>query len=489
MIMSIQKLGLRASWIFLSTLSGAWSVPTVGAAPLATWETDLSVQFETRLSTCGQPVIAASVGGQEIGVVSADWFVLGDPSRDSDAISALGETGLVRIVSREFFPTLVEIREDAAADSEKLNLWRRLIGSLLLRDQLYPSSYLSNDKSLVSSIVSLCPSCRPDYLVEQEMRSQAMVIPANTTNPLCLLGWGRHVIGLGSSALLACSNAQVGIVDSHVDLTYPALSHLVASRSSGLEFSALGTGTEGGTSHGSIMARIIAGGGFEGLCDSVQLVPIRVLAFSEESETACGFYSRIIAGLNHAAANEIPIVNFSLTLTQYDKDLEAAFTALAANTLILASAGESGAKLKKCAAGTHCSGDGFVYPISWDLDNVVAVTGTITKPTTVSHICVEEFNTALNHSDSLVDLAAPFRFFDQVGTSISTAFVTGAAAAIKHETPNITAGKIKDALLASTEGLTSLNGHSAHGRLCVQSLAPTPNPGGTAPRRCCSACP
>ena len=187
--------------------------------------------------------------------------------------------------------------------------------------------------------------------------------------------WGNDAINL-SEALSEYSSTDkvtVGVIDSGIDATHPALAEIIDNDLS-MDFTQGDNGTvwdsffdESG--HGTHVAGIIAAKGnnapMQGVCPNVNLVSLKVF-YGKYAE---GLSSFVAQAINYANENNIPILNFSGSwrlANQLDRDdYDVALKEIIRNY--------SG--LFVCAAANDKSNIDRVeiYPANYDLPNLISV--------------------------------------------------------------------------------------------------------------------
>ena len=206
--------------------------------------------------------------------------------------------------------------------------------------------------------------------------------------------------------------------------------------------------------HGTHVAGIIGATGnndigVTGVVWNTQLMPIKFI------ENSMGSVSAAIKGLEYAVANNVRISNNSWGNCFYSYFLEKAIEkAQEQNHIFVASAGNE--------TSTCPERDNDLvpaYPASFELDNIIAVANldTITGVDETSH-----------YGATSVDLAAPgINIYSTLpndeygmmsGTSMSTAFVTGAVALLLSECPDLSTETLIATLLTGIEPLDVLDG-------------------------------
>ena len=195
--------------------------------------------------------------------------------------------------------------------------------------------------------------------------------------------------------------------------------------------------------HGTHVAGIIGaagnnGTGISGVCWKTSLLPIKFL-----SPAGIGVTSDAVASINYCTQLGVDVSNNSWGGGEYSRALkDAIYNAGQANCIVVTAAGNEGKNISKSP----------VYPAAYDLSNVLSVTASS-----------QDGGLPLfaNYGESNVDLAAPgvrilstfpndkYGYLD--GTSMAAPHVAGALAMLKSRYPNLSAGKLKNRLLAATD--------------------------------------
>ena len=266
----------------------------------------------------------------------------------------------------------------------------------------------------------------------------------------------------------------IGVIDSGIDLHHPDLKNNIFTNpgevpSNGVDDDGNGyaddvhgwdfvnddNDPDDDNGHGTHVGGIIAasGGnavGVTGVCWSARMLPLKFL-----DETGSGATSDAILAIQYAVRMGVKVANASWGSFFYSNALRAAIHEAGQHGLLLIAA--SGNDAVDNEIHPH-------YPSDYDLDNIISVTST-------------DRNDALSffadYGARSVDLGAPGydvlstfpgdRYVRLTGTSMSCAFVSGAACLLWSRAPLMTAGEVKASILASVDRLPSLAGRTVTG--------------------------
>ena len=266
----------------------------------------------------------------------------------------------------------------------------------------------------------------------------------------------------------------IGVIDSGIELNHPDLKNNLFTNpgeipSNGVDDDGNGyvddvhgwdfvnddNDPDDDSGHGTHVGGIIAasGGnavGVTGVCWSARMLPLKFL-----DETGSGATSDAILAIQYAVRMGAKVANASWGSFFYSSALRAAIHEAGEHGLLLITA--SGNDALDNELHPH-------YPSDYDLDNIISVTST-------------DRNDALSffadYGAQSVDLGAPGydvlstfpggRYVRLAGTSMSCAFVSGAACLLWSRAPLMTAGEVKSSILASVDRLPSLAGKTVTG--------------------------
>lgn len=263
-------------------------------------------------------------------------------------------------------------------------------------------------------------------------------------------------ITTGSSAVV------VGILDSGIDTTHPDLQNRVDTSLS-YDFTGDVDASGGLTDvygHGTRIAGVIGAIsnneiGISGVCWNVTLVSLKVI-----NDTGGGYSSDVARAIDYADEQGIPILNLSArwysNWGNYDYPL---------STVI-----ENYSGLFVCSAGNeNLDNDSEdIYPAEYTYPNLITVGASTTE---------NEKWYLSNYGKNTVDIFAPGQnimttftggsYAVRHGTSIAASFVTGVAALLLSQYPEMTAAQLKNAIVSHAEIVYDEEGNSVFADLCV----------------------
>ena len=185
--------------------------------------------------------------------------------------------------------------------------------------------------------------------------------------------------------------------------------------------------------HGTHMSGIIAANGeVKGVAPNIKIMPLKAL------EHSGGYTSDIIEAIEYAKNKGVKIINCSFASTQYNPAL---YDAIASNPDILF----------VCAAGNYgrSTEELVTFPACYNLDNIIAVSAANNKG---------QLSLISTYGD-YIDVAAPGVGIYSVlpsnqsgymdGTSCSAAYVSGVAALLLSDNPELSCSGIKEKILSS----------------------------------------
>ena len=185
--------------------------------------------------------------------------------------------------------------------------------------------------------------------------------------------------------------------------------------------------------HGTHMSGIIAANGeVKGVAPNIKIMPLKAL------EHSGGYTSDIIEAIEYAKNKGVKIINCSFASTQYNPAL---YDVIASNPDILF----------VCAAGNYgrSTEQLVTFPACYNLDNIISVSAANNKG---------QLSLISTYGD-YIDVAAPgvgiystlpsnqYGYMD--GTSCSAAYVSGVAALLLSDAPELSCSEIKEKILRS----------------------------------------
>ncbi len=231
------------------------------------------------------------------------------------------------------------------------------------------------------------------------------------------------------------SGVSVAVLDSGVEPAHPAFSgHEIA------RFDALGSKVRRRDSHGTAVSSIIAArDGMIGMVPQVRLLSARTFAYNRRYRKSIGETFHLLRGLDWAVSNDAKVLNLSFAGPR-DPLMERALTASRERGAVaVAAAGNKGPRAKPA------------YPAAYD--SVIAVTATDRR---------DRLYRRSNRGD-YIHIAAPgvnilsasgkrgYRF--RSGTSMATAYVSGAVAIMLQRTPDLSPENIANKLGSTAQDL------------------------------------
>jgi thermitase len=205
----------------------------------------------------------------------------------------------------------------------------------------------------------------------------------------------------------------VGVVDSGVDASHPALTGRVLT---GIDFVDGGPGTYDPLGHGTQVAGIIVARGF-GVAENGRVLPVRVL-----DAQGVGTVDRLARGIRWAADNSARVINASVEASGPAAQLEKALDyAWARRSVVVAIAGNQGGALPWPAA----------YP------KAVAVGATGRRDTLARFSGRGTRLDLVAPGGAITTTAAGGGYAEASGTSVAAPFVAGAAALVLGQEPEL----------------------------------------------------
>ncbi|MBE4601725.1 S8 family serine peptidase [Vibrio navarrensis] len=270
-----------------------------------------------------------------------------------------------------------------------------------------------------------------------------------------------------------CDAMRVAVLDSGVDISHSALSHVLFSA----PFDVINPSTNmsdpfGHGTHvtGILAAKASESSSVQGACSSAQVMPIRFLG-----DTGGGKIADAVTGIRWAIDHQANIINHSWTVTQYSQALwDVMKEADQLGIIQIVAAGNSGFDLER---------DGFdVYPAEFaaKLPMMLAVANWDNAN--------QRLNSTSNFNWAKADLAAPGSQIlslapnnasrTESGTSMAAPFVTAASAMLWQQNSHWSAAEVVSALVQQSQTNASLVSRVRQGRmLSVANFADITAPG------------
>lgn len=301
----------------------------------------------------------------------------------------------------------------------------------------------------------------PDYIYELETENVSL----NSSDPRVSEQWAINKIGLPTmwNKTTGSNDVKVGVLDTGIDSSHPELSNnvnrILSRDFTGSDTLIVTTPTDL-NGHGTHVAGIIAadgndGNGIAGVCWDVDIISLRVFDAGGSGTT-----SSVTRAVDFAASNNIDILNYSGGGYGNDGALRQAI--------------DNYSGLFVCAAGN----DGLNtdsqphYPSAHnDLNNLISVGASTSGDKRATQ--ADGWSKGSNYGKNSVDLFAPGdkilstypvnkgSYATLSGTSMATPYVTGVAALILSQYPDMSSGVLKANILEGVKTLSALN------NLCV----------------------
>lgn len=244
---------------------------------------------------------------------------------------------------------------------------------------------------------------------------------------------------------------NVGVMDSGVSQHTDLVNNLHDTLSFSGESSK--TAYDDNVGHGTGVAGIIGAVGNNninsacGICWDINIVPLRV---SNENISNLEDETMVINALNYASAHNIKIINFSGGFPSYSTALYQAISNY--DGLLICSSGNAGnSYIYNGELGQYTS-NSYVYPASFDLDNVISVNGVEDDGSVYAngiYLNTHPDLLAPAFCDNTTGLNNSYQNFG--ATSCAAATVTGVAALVKSTNLLLTPAEIKSIILNSVD--------------------------------------
>lgn len=256
---------------------------------------------------------------------------------------------------------------------------------------------------------------------------------------------------------------RVAVVDTGIDANHPDLKDNICRKPGsdeyGFDFVTNKKNPEDKHGHGSHVAGIIgatakAGAGASGVAPNICIMAVR---YYSDTATGAQNLSNTVKAINYAVDNGANIINYSGGGAEFSAaELKAIQRAEAKGILFVAAAGNE-------YQNTDEAGNSY-YPAAYGLTNIVAVAATNIR---------NQILTSSNWGKKHVHVAAPGeqifstlpkgRYGYLTGTSQATAFVSGLAALILSENPDLKPSEVRDIIMKSSDKLPGLENKLASG--------------------------
>ena len=339
--------------------------------------------------------------------------------------------------------------------------------------EIWPERIVSIEGVQCKSVVAFFenPTQSNEYLISvfealEQREDVYMVLPASVyeackspVDPLYEAGfqWAIDQISLPDAwdITTGSSTVYVGVIDSGIDTTNPDLQVRV---NTSLSKSFVTSDTDPFTDltgHGTGVAGIIGAKGnnttgITGVCWNVQLVSLKVTN-TESADPAL-----IAEAIEYAQQEGIDILNISYGSYSYNEDIQTEISEF--NGLVVCGAGNDGKNtdLYPC------------YPASLNNSNIISVGASNESDNGGTwYNSVKKVNEGTNYGLTTVDLFAPgvdiyttagSGIGKGTGTSFAAPFVTGVAALLLSEYPDLSAVQLKRLIMENVDMISGLNG-------------------------------
>jgi subtilisin family serine protease len=418
-------------------------------------------------------------------------------------VPALVDFSQLAVDATTYDPTHILVKwRDGELHSPRFARGAEALGNGLYRLSLKPSVSVDQAISALERKSSVA-------LVQPDYRVQISALPNDSS-----LGslWGLHNTGQNGGVADADIDAPeawntntgtrrtvVAVIDTGVDYRHPDLAANMWRNSDeipgngkdddrngykddvyGYDFANGDSNPMDDNGHGTHVAGTIGAVGNNGIGVAGVNWNTRIMALKFLDSSGSGYLSNAVKAINFAVANGANVINASFGGGGYNSAMATAISnARSRGVIVVAAAGNDGTNNDTNA----------VYPANYSGDNLIAVAATDRSDRLASFS---------NYGRTTVDIAAPGvgiystlpngRYGTYSGTSMATPHVAGAIALVWDAHPTWTYRQVIDAVLGSTDSLSSLTNRVAHGRLNVaRAIAdgqspptdPTPEPDST----------
>lgn len=313
---------------------------------------------------------------------------------------------------------------------------------------------LSAEPNYIGKIETTYTEIEPELFEQDNLNSLAVTaadekVDSNDTLEFLQYALGKIQAQEAWSITTGSKNIKVGVVDTGIH-SHPDLNANVVSGRNYIGDDANATESFN-HAHGNMVAGIIGAvgnndKGIAGINWNVSLVPLRIV-----DEDDFWSYDDLIAAINFARNNNIPIINCSLGISKYDSECKEAIENY--EGLVVCSAGNEGEN-----ADVHKN-----YPAGFNCDNIISVAATKRS---------DSLRSDSNYGVTTVDLGAPgngvwtttntgYDTFNQ--TSCAAPHVTGVAALILSVRPDLSAEQVKACILNGVDEVDALQGKCVTG--------------------------
>jgi subtilisin len=249
--------------------------------------------------------------------------------------------------------------------------------------------------------------------------------------------------GITKGSGIAVAILDTGIDGNHEDLTVKGGVTTVDDTHWGYD----------GNGHGTHVAGTVAAldntRGVVGVAPAVDLYAVKVL-----SNTGSGNLSSVIAGIEWAVIQSIPVLNMSLGSSSSSTTLmEACSTAYSRGHLLVASAGNSG--------NPGGRGDNVGYPAAYEW--VIAVAASTANDTRASYSSTGPAVELIAPGSGILSTEPGNKYGTKSGTSMASPHVAGVAALVKAANTGLTNAEIRQILRDSAEDLGLSSNHQGYG--------------------------